>query len=131
MKKAVLYILVFVLILSSCKKDGSGSRSVRYEFTSNISANYKMQYATDNNSHLIETFTGTTWTKSVSMIKQEGIGNVNVARLTVYPPAAWANAATSAKIMIKIFVNNEQKIATDTVLNASNIDAGIFSIISF
>lgn len=131
MKKSFLYIVAFVLMLASCKKSGPASSTVRYEFNSNVSAEYKLQYATDNNSQLTETFTGTTWTKSVSVIKHEGIGNVNVARLTVYPPAAWANTSTSANIMMKIFVNNNQKTATDTVLNASHINAGVFTIISF
>ncbi len=131
MKKSIFYLVAFVLIAVCCKKSGTDSSAVRYEFNSDVSAEYKLEYSIDNNTLSTETITGTSWTKTVSMVKQKGIGNVNVAKLTVYPPAAWANTATSANVMLKIFVDNNQKIATEKLLNASHINTGVFSLISF
>ncbi len=129
MKNTIFYISVIIIALSSCKKSSTKTAEVRYQFTSTIAAQYKLEYA-DNNSLLSENVTGTSWSKTVNITLHKEIFNPNIARLSVYPPASWANTSTSANVELKIFVNNTLKSNVDTVLKASSTN-GVFTIISF
>ncbi|MEO7263517.1 MAG: hypothetical protein ABIW38_01335 [Ferruginibacter sp.] len=54
-----------------------------------------------------------------------------MAKLTLYPPAAWSGTSSSANVSLVIFVNGTEKARTTDVINASHISAGLFTIASF
>ncbi|MEO5502027.1 MAG: hypothetical protein ABIR31_11355 [Ginsengibacter sp.] len=129
MKNSFFYILVIIISLFSCKKSANNTAEVRYEFTSTVPDQYKLEYA-DNISLQSENFTGASWSKTVTITLHTDMFNVNVARLTVFPPAAWANTSKSANVGLKIFLNNTLKSNVDTTLKASST-SGVFTIITF
>ncbi|MEO5907616.1 MAG: hypothetical protein ABIR50_05570 [Ginsengibacter sp.] len=129
MKNTIFYIFVIITALSSCKKSANNTAEVRYQFTSTIEDQYKLEYA-DNSSIFLEDVTGTSWSKTLNITLHKEMLNPNVTRLTVYSPSTWANTSTSANVVLKIFVNNTLKSSVDTVLNTSNTN-GIFTIYTF
>ncbi len=86
MKNTIFYIFI-IIALSSCKKSFNNTAEIRYQFTSTIADQYKLEYA-DNNSVQSENVTGTSWSKTVNITLHTDLLNPNIARLAVYPPAA-------------------------------------------
>jgi hypothetical protein len=130
MKQFVLLLTVIFLSVS-CKKSGSDDASVQYEFTSDISSTYRIEYSSDVDMVNTESFQGTSWSKSVIAKRNPNFSNIALARLVVYPPSSWANTASKAHVNLKIVVNGAVKVNKDTLMTASNVDMGIFELLSF
>ena len=130
MKQFVLLLTVIFLSVS-CKKSGSDDASVQYEFNSDISSTYRIEYSSDVDMVNTESFQGTSWSKSVIAKRNPNFSNIALARLVVYPPSSWANTANKAHVNLKIVVNGAVKVNKDTLMTASNVDMGIFELLSF
>ncbi|AKQ45174.1 hypothetical protein TH63_05265 [Rufibacter radiotolerans] len=104
---------------------------VKYEFTSDKADQYRFSYAVTSNDEATETINGTTWSKSVSMPAEEGVGNPTIAAVTVYPPATWVNTPTSAKIKLAIYVDGQLATSTETTLSGNHFNTGIKELASF
>ena len=132
MKSAMIYpCVIIIIILFSCKKTSinSNTAEIRYEVTSTISDQYRVEYA-ENGSLRSENFTGTSWSKIVNLTLNKDPFNPNIARLTVFPPASWINTSPPATVGLKIYVKGILESKVDTVLKASD-KSGIFTIVSF
>ncbi|WP_157600707.1 hypothetical protein [Rufibacter sp. DG15C] len=125
-----LLLLVNAVLFSACEDDPE-EHQVRYEFTSDKADQYKFSYAVTSNSEPTETINGTTWSKTVSIPDEEGVGNPTIAAVTVYPPAAWVNTATSAKIKLTIYVDGAVATSRDATLTGSDFNMGIRELASF
>ena len=126
-KCLLLYAVIFML--ASCKKDPANA-TVRYEFTATTSAAYLLKFAVNNNTESSETIAGTTWTKTVSMTRAGGTAPT-IARLTVFPSATWVGTSNTATVTLKIFVNDTQQAITTSMLSASDLNTGVYTIASF
>ncbi len=126
MKKSFLTLIVLLSVfLFSCSKDdpnpndpnstgGIGSTTtVRYEFTSDVAANYDISTLTGTLAH-DETISGSTWSKTVNTPPKTQA--IDTASLIVYAPMSWQNTQNSANVTLKIFVNNVQKATNSFVL---------------
>lgn len=131
MKKIVLFAAIIFLSVSCKKSSNSDGSSVQYQFSSDVSATYKIEYASDVDMVNTETFGGTSWSKTVTAKRNSGFANITTARLVVYPPSAWTNTTTKAHVNLKILVNGTVKANTDTVMTALNVSGGIFQIYTF
>ena len=118
-----------ITLLFSCSKDKKFD--VKYEFSSDVSANYTIQYATSNDQLATETVTSTSWSKDVTMKRSNDIGAIAGGSLTVFPPAAWATTSDKANITLKIFANGDLKESSDTTLTGANLDQGIRILATF
>ena len=130
MRKIVLFFAITLLSIS-CKKSGSDGSSVQYEFTSDVSAIYTIEYSSDVDIVHTETFQGTSWSKSVIAKPNSAFANITTARLVAYPPSTWANTTNSAHENLKILVNGNEKAKTDSLMTASNVGIGIFMLYTF
>jgi hypothetical protein len=130
MKQFVLFLTI-ILLSVSCKKSGSDDASVQYQFSSDVSATYKIEYSSDVDMVSTESFQGTSWSKSVIAKRNPSFANIALARLVVYAPSTWANTANNAHVNLKIVVDGAVKVNKDTLMTASNIDMGIFELLSF
>lgn len=125
----VLIFSTSIILFTGCKKSIE-TVDVRYEFTSTTSANYHFNYLQENGIQASESVTGTTWTKNVKITLAGGTAP-SFASVTVYPPAAWSGTSNNATIVLKIFVNNEQKTNDSHVLTAADMAIGFRSLASF
>jgi len=130
MRKSVLFLAIIFLSVS-CKKSGFDDASVQYEFSSDVSAIYRVEYASDVDMVNTESFQGTSWSKSVIAKRNPAFSNIALARLVVYAPSTWANTANKAHVNLKIVVNGDVKVNKDTLMTAANVDMGIFELLSF
>lgn len=130
MKKIALYLSLISLFISCSKSDKDGS-NFRYEFTSDVSATYTIEYTSGISDLYEETFQGTTWTKTVIAKPDPGFLNVTTGSVTVTPPASWKNTTNSAHVTLKIFVEGSEKARTDSVMTAANVGIGIRELYSF
>jgi hypothetical protein len=130
MKQFVLLLTVIFLSVS-CKKSGSDDASVQYEFNSDISSTYRIEYSSDVDMVNTESFQGTSWSKSVIAKRNPNFSNIALARLVVYAPSSWANTVNKAHVNLKIVVNGAVNVNKDTLMTASNVDMGIFELLSF
>jgi hypothetical protein len=128
MKPFVLFLTLFILLIS-CKKSNSDDATVQYQFTSDVSAAYKMEYGDADMVHT-ETFQGTSWSKTVILKRDPAVGNIRIARLVAYPPSNWGST-DKAHVNIKILVDGSVKVDKDTLMTTSNTGPGIFEIYSF
>jgi hypothetical protein len=129
-KLLTLLVMVTAVLFSACEDDPE-EHEVRYEFTSDRADQYRFSYAVTSNSETSETINGTSWSKTVSMPDEEGVGNPTIAAVTVYPPATWANTATSAKIKLTIYVDGAVATSRDATLTGSDVNLGIRELASF
>ena len=129
MRQFVL-LLVITFFSISCKKSSSGDASVQYQFTSDVSATYKIDYADAEMVHT-ESFQGTSWSKSVVLKRDPSVANIRIARLVAYPPSGWSSTTDKAHVNLKILVDGVVQINQDTLMTGSNAGAGIFEIYSF
>src|SRR6187397_111374 len=114
MKRFVLFLSIVILSVS-CKKTKSDDTTVQYQFTSDVSANYKIEYADADMVHT-ENFQGTSWSKFVVLKKDPAVGNIRIARLVAYPPSTWANTTDKAHVNLKILVNGTAQVNKDTLI---------------
>jgi hypothetical protein len=129
MRQFVLFLTIIFLSVS-CKKTSSGDASVQYQFTSDVSANYKIEYADADMVHT-ESFQGTSWSKSVVLKSDPALANIRLARLVAYPPSTWANTTDKAHVNLKILVNGTVEVNKDTLMTGSHVGSGILEIYSF
>jgi hypothetical protein len=130
MKRFVLFLSIVVLSVSCKKNSSSDDATVQYQFTSDVSASYKIEYADADMVHT-ENFQGTSWSKSVVLKKDPAVGNIRIARLVAYPPSTWANTTDKAHVNLKILVNGTAQVNKDTLITGSHASSGIFEIYSF
>jgi hypothetical protein len=131
MKKIILFAIIVFLSVSCKKSSNSDGSSVQYQFTSDVSATYTIEYSSDVDMVNTETFQGTSWSKTVTAKRNPGFANITTTRLVAYPPSTWTNTTTKAHVNLKILVNGNVKANTDTVMTASNVGGGIFEIYTF
>ncbi len=134
MKK--LFILVFSLsllfLLNSCKKKDNNTADVRYEFTSDISAAYKIEYVSSKDAFSSTTINSDNWkSQTYKIAKEEDSFAPNIVRVNVYPPQAWVNTNTQANINMKIYVDGQLLEDSDHVLTGADFEVGVFDIVSF
>jgi hypothetical protein len=129
MRRFVLFLTIVVLSVS-CKKSSSGDATVQYQFSSDVSASYKIEYADAEMVHT-ENFQGTSWSKSVVLKSDPSVGNIRIARLVVYPPSGWASTTDKAHVNLKIVVDGTTQVNKDTLMTGSHASSGIFEIYSF
>lgn len=122
MKQSLLAIFFLASIfLFACKKDDpnpnntgiGGTTSVRYEFTADVAAAYKLSTLTGTLAY-DETISASTWSKTVSSPPKTAASET--ANLIVYAPDAWQNTQNQANVTLKIFVNNVEKATKSFVL---------------
>lgn len=130
MKRLAIITTCFAsLLLLSCKKDAA-TAEVRYEITTTNSAAYTVSYAVNSSAMVSDAFTGTVWTKTIAEPRESG-GAPTIARLTLFPPAAWAGTSNSSNVSLKIYVNGNIADQTTEVMTAAHINVGVFAIASF
>jgi hypothetical protein len=129
MRRFVLFLSI-VILSTSCKKSSSGDATVQYQFTSDVPASYKIEYADADMVHT-ESFQGTSWSKSVVLKSDPSVNNIRIARLVAYPPSSWANTTNQAHVNLKILVDGTAQVNKDTLMTGSHAGSGIFQIYSF
>ena len=109
-KLVILFAVLSAAVMMSCSKDDdpitdNGMRAVRFEFTSDIPAAYKLS-ATANTTGADEVINGTSWSKTLGITKS---GGADTASLFVLPPDNWMGTNNRTNVTIKIFVNDVLK----------------------
>ncbi|MBC7915065.1 MAG: hypothetical protein H7Y07_13190 [Pyrinomonadaceae bacterium] len=127
MKLNIILSVVLLFFLISCKKSDD-TYQVRYEFSSDVSDEYKFVYAEGNGNLATETKAGNSWvSKSFSMKKnKDGWAVPTILRLEVYPPVSWQSISKQANVKLKIIINGEERVSSTKVLTST----GVFEIIS-
>jgi len=125
--KSSIYLIIALAIFMffSCQKEHGDLHEVRYEFTSDVPAEYTIVFSTDNETELTETITGTSWTNTVSIRNREGHTVPVVVSMTVFPPATWVNTANQANITLRIFEDGIEEITRNAVITGDDHEAGI------
>lgn len=126
-----LLVLAVIYLSVSCKKGDSDNANVQYEFSSDVPATYKIEYSSDIDMVQTENFQGTSWSKSVIAKRNPAFANIRLARMVAYAPSGWANTTNTAHVNLKIIVDGNVKVNKDTLMTASNVNVGIFELISF
>ncbi|MEO8795703.1 MAG: hypothetical protein ABI390_09565 [Daejeonella sp.] len=128
----LLFSLSLFLLLNSCKKKDNNTADVRYEFTSDISAAYKIEYVSSKDAFSSVTINSDNWkSQTFKILKEEDTFAPNIVRINVYPPQAWVNSNTQANINLKIYVDGELMQDSDHVLSGADFEIGVFDIVSF
>ena len=130
MKRALLFVSV-VLLSVACKKSPADITTIRYEFTSDVSASYQLDYATSKSDVTATILNGTMWSQNIVVSTDSLTHFLTVAKLTARPPSAWANTANSAHVNLRISVNGEEKVSKDTLMEDAASGAGISISYSF
>ena len=94
---------------------------VKYEFTSNVPAEYRFAYKRDT-SIIDEIATTAAWNKTVTVQRSS---TSRTARLSVYPPDAWVGTNIQANVNLKVSVDNVLKKDTSGTLAGFDRASGI------
>lgn len=117
-------------MLSACRKSHSDNTTIKYEFTTDVSAKYPLYYAVSNNSTAAIIFSGTSWSHNVIISKSFRPDSFSVARLTAYPPSDWAGTNNNAHINLKISIDGDEKVNIDTLTTSAD-SSGITELYTF
>jgi len=129
MNNKIIFILAVLVLFISCNKESTNSASpdntsavaIKYMFTSNLSAEYRIAYKQDS-LILDEIILTQAWSKTVNV---PGNSTSKIARLSVYPPDAWVGTGTQANINIKLFIDGMIKKDTSGILAGFDRASGI------
>ena len=116
MKKIIFFLcIIATFILSACKKDSTVTDlntstapvTIRYTFTATVPGNYSFQAIAD--SVVFSEFSNTAvWTKTLT-VPPGNSHAVDSAKLTVFPPVDWVGTGITSDVVLKIFINDQEK----------------------
>jgi hypothetical protein len=113
-------LAVAIASMSSCSKENVDPSNpantdpiiVKYEFTSDRPAEYRLAYKKDTT--IVDEFVNTqAWSKTVSVARNT---TSRLARLSVYPPESWVGTGTQANVNVKLSVDGVVKKDTSGIL---------------
>jgi hypothetical protein len=116
-KSIILFAILAVALLAACNKDDgpqpdNGYRAIRFEFTSDVPAAYKLS-ATAGTAGADEVINGTTWSKTLAASKS---GGADTASLFVLPPDSWMGTDNRANVTMRILVNDVVRASKSIVM---------------
>ncbi|MFI5162473.1 MAG: hypothetical protein ACHQHN_14430 [Sphingobacteriales bacterium] len=75
MKKVLYVCILLALVACSKKSTPTPDKTIVYQFTGSTSATYHVMYAGPDTRHVDTTFTGTTWSKTITVNQATGFKN--------------------------------------------------------
>ncbi|HTK21844.1 MAG TPA: membrane lipoprotein lipid attachment site-containing protein [Mucilaginibacter sp.] len=123
--KKIYYYLLLVFVLAGCSKGSNNpnpksadSYTVVYTFSASSADTYHISYADQNYNWLDETFTGTTWSKSIVF---PSLGPLTPAYMTVN-----STTGNADNINVSIKVNGKTEKTGSYTLSKDNLAVQLY-----
>jgi hypothetical protein len=102
MKK--ICFLLMLLALSACSKKSTPvpDATVTYHFTGNANASYQLRYSGSDGNPISTTFTGTSWSKTITANKASGFGTYAVFFISLTSPGTVITGSADITVNDKI-----------------------------
>lgn len=112
MKKTILFVLIALFSACSKSNQNPATTTIIYQYTATTSSTYNVSYNDGNGNPVTTTFTGTSWSKTITTNAGTGFKK---AIITMNTTSATPNITGS----VAILVNNVIKFQSDVMLNTA------------